>query len=69
MERKTKTQVKEAEIVMDEVIDLTEKKTKEKSELKVINDNVVKARCPYTSSTTSSYALWYDAVVEPTVTP
>ena len=34
-----------------------------------INDNVVKARCPYTSSTTSSYALWYDAVVEPTVTP
>lgn len=41
MERKTKTQVKEAEIVMDEVIDLTEKKTKEKSELKVINDNGV----------------------------
>ena len=41
MERKTKTQVKEAEIVMDEVIDLTEKKTKEKGELKVINDNGV----------------------------
>ena len=41
MERKTKTQVKEAEIVMDEVIDLTGKKTKEKGELKVINDNGV----------------------------
>jgi uncharacterized protein YaaN involved in tellurite resistance len=41
MERMTKTQVKEAEIVMDEVIDLTEKKTKEKGELKVINDNGV----------------------------
>ena len=34
-----------------------------------INDDVVKARCPYTSSTTSSYATWFDAVVEPTVTP
>lgn len=41
MERKTKTQVKEAEIVMDEIIDLTEKKTKEKGELKVISDNGV----------------------------
>ena len=31
-----------------------------------INDEVVKARCPYTASTTSSYATWYNAVVEPT---
>ena len=31
-----------------------------------INDDVVKARCPYTASTTSSYATWFDAVVEPT---
>ena len=31
-----------------------------------INDEVVKARCPYTASTTSSYATWFDAVVEPT---
>ena len=34
-----------------------------------INDEVVKARAPYTASTTSSYALWYTAVQEPTVTP
>lgn len=32
-----------------------------------INDEVIKARCPYTASTTSSYATWFDAVVEPTV--
>ena len=31
-----------------------------------INDEVVKARCPYTASTSSSYATWFDAVVEPT---
>lgn len=31
-----------------------------------INDQVVKARCPYTASTTSSYATWFSAVVEPT---
>ena len=31
-----------------------------------INDTVVKSRCPYTSSTTSAYALWFDAVQEPT---
>lgn len=30
------------------------------------NDSVIKARCPYTASTTSSYATWFDAVVEPT---
>ena len=34
-----------------------------------INDEVVKARAPYTASTTSSYAIWYTAVQEPTVTP
>lgn len=32
-----------------------------------IADDVVKARCPYSASTTSSYATWFDAVVEPTV--
>ena len=32
-----------------------------------INDEVIKARCPYTASTASSYATWFDAVVEPTV--
>lgn len=31
-----------------------------------ISDEVVKARCPYTASTSSSYATWFDAVVEPT---
>lgn len=31
-----------------------------------INDSVVKARAPYTASTTSSYATWFTAVVEPT---
>lgn len=31
-----------------------------------INDTVVKSRCPYTSSTSSSYALWFTAVQEPT---
>ena len=31
-----------------------------------INDEVIKARCPYTASTTSSYALWFSAVQEPT---
>ena len=31
-----------------------------------IADEVVKARCQYTASTTSSYALWYSAVQEPT---
>jgi len=31
-----------------------------------INDEVIKARCPYSSSTSSSYALWFDAVQEPT---
>ena len=31
-----------------------------------INDEVVKARCPYTASTSSSYATWFNAVVEPT---
>lgn len=34
-----------------------------------INDEVVKARCPYTASTSSSYATWFSAVQEPTVTP
>lgn len=34
-----------------------------------INDEVVKARCPYTASTSSSYATWFTAVQEPTVTP
>ena len=34
-----------------------------------INDSVVKARAPYTASTTSSYASWFSAVQEPTVTP
>lgn len=32
-----------------------------------INDDVVKARCPYTASTSSSYALWFTEVQEPTV--
>ena len=31
-----------------------------------INDEVVKARCPYTASTSSSYATWFNAVVQPT---
>lgn len=31
-----------------------------------INDEVIKARAPYTASTTSSYALWFSAVQEPT---
>lgn len=31
-----------------------------------INDDVVKARCPYTASSSSSYATWFSAVVEPT---
>ena len=31
-----------------------------------IADDVVKSRCAYTSSTTSSYALWYSEVQEPT---
>ena len=34
-----------------------------------INDEVVKARCPYSASTSSSYAAWFTAVQEPTVTP
>ena len=29
-------------------------------------DHVVKSRCPYSASTTSAYALWFDAVQEPT---
>ena len=41
MEMKTRTQVKEAEIVNDNVIDLTEKKPMEGGELKVINENGV----------------------------
>lgn len=32
-----------------------------------ISDHLVKSRCPYTSSTSSSYATWYSAVQEPTV--
>lgn len=32
-----------------------------------INDELVKSRAPYTASTTSSYALWFTAVQEPTV--
>lgn len=32
-----------------------------------INDEVVKSRCPYTTSTSSSYALWFTEVQEPTV--
>lgn len=31
-----------------------------------IADEVVKARAPYTAATTSSYAIWYSAVQEPT---
>lgn len=31
-----------------------------------ISDDIVKARCPYSASTTSTYALWFDAVTEPT---
>lgn len=31
-----------------------------------LNDDLVKARCPYTASTSSSYQTWFDAVVEPT---
>ena len=41
MEMKTRTQVKEAEIVNDNVIDLTEKKPMVSGELKVINENGV----------------------------
>lgn len=32
-----------------------------------LNDELVKARCPYTASTSSAYATWFDAVEEPTV--
>ena len=31
-----------------------------------ISDDVIKARCPYTSSTSSSYYTWFSAVTEPT---
>lgn len=31
-----------------------------------INDGVVKARCPYSEETTSSYQTWFTAVQEPT---
>lgn len=31
-----------------------------------INDALVKARCPYTSGTSSTYAVWFSAVTEPT---
>lgn len=41
MEKKTRTQVKEAEIVMDDVIDLTTSKPKGSTELRVIDDNGV----------------------------
>lgn len=34
-----------------------------------INDSVIKSRAPYTASTSSSYATWFSAVQEPTVTP
>lgn len=32
-----------------------------------IKDALVKARCPYSTSTSSSYATWFSAVQEPTV--
>lgn len=32
-----------------------------------INDELVKARCPYSASTSSAYATWFSAVEEPTV--
>lgn len=32
-----------------------------------INDKLIKARCPYTSSTSSAYATWFSTVNEPTV--
>lgn len=31
-----------------------------------ISDDLIKSRCPYTSSTSSSYANWFTAVQEPT---
>ena len=31
-----------------------------------INDALVKARCPYSSGTSSTYAVWFSAVTEPT---
>ena len=31
-----------------------------------VNDQVIKARCPYASASTSSYQTWFTAVVEPT---
>lgn len=31
-----------------------------------INDSVVKARCPYSSGSSSSYQTWFAAVIEPT---
>ena len=31
-----------------------------------ISDNLIKSRCPYTSSTSSSYATWFSSVQEPT---
>ena len=31
-----------------------------------ISDHLVKARCPYTASTSSSYQTWFSAVTEPT---
>ena len=34
-----------------------------------INDEVVKARAPYSASTSSSYYSWFTTVQEPTVTP
>lgn len=32
-----------------------------------VNDELVKARCPYSASTSSAYATWFSAVEEPTV--
>ena len=32
-----------------------------------LSDHVVKARCPYTASTSSAYATWFTTVNEPTV--
>lgn len=31
-----------------------------------INDQVIKARCPYSSGSSSSYQTWFAAVIEPT---
>lgn len=31
-----------------------------------INDALIKARCPYSSGTSSTYAVWFSAVTEPT---